>query len=428
MKSLIILTSLVISLFGFAGGGGSSSGGGGGGSSHSSSSSSHSSSSSSSGGGSGGSSEFSAFSFILVMGIYVGTFVLITTASKKASERRKKAEEDRLNSLDHNSSEKEQWIHDEAERIFVAYQQDWSDYNLENIKKYTTDRYFEHASLMLDAIDRTGRRNVVLNLRVSRVILYDKVEDRVSSPVKLKVMFKFSGIDTIEGAKDKNLIHSDAASNVIEYWNFIYDGETLKLDGIVQSTESTPHLLESIANFSNENGLFYSPDWGRLALPTNGLIFPGSSILSTADVNNHVVGKWKDCLVQMYTYSAIPGYAGSYYIVGQINVKKRYEGVIVESKAAKLKVKKPKGYEKFEFEWNDFNKRYTVYASSKDALPAFELLNPGFMEKLYAKNLPYNLEVKDNAIYIFAKVKSAKEEDYKELFDILSEAYKELKI
>jgi hypothetical protein len=423
MKEFIIITSLTLSLFGFAGGGGSSSGGGGGGG-HSSSSHSSSSSYSSS---SSDSLESTIYSFAMLGGAFI--FVIIYYVMMyKDLQKSKLAEKKRLDTIDHNESEKEQWIHKEAERIFVAYQQDWSDYNLEKIKAYTTDRYFEHASLMLDAIDRTGRRNVVRDLTVSRVVLYNKVDDSTTTPIELKVMFNFGGKDTIEDVETKNLINCDFADDVTEYWNFIYDGKSLKLDGIVQSTESTPHLLYSIANFANENDLFYSPDWGRLALPTEGVIFPGSYILSSADVNNHVVGKWNDCLIQMYTYSANPEYTNSYYIVGQINVKKSYEGVIIALNQIDEKIKKPKGYERFELEWNDFNDRYTVYAASKDALPAFELLNPGFMAKLYEKNLPYNIEVKNNVIYIFAKADSAKAEDYNELFNILTEAYKELKI
>ena len=422
MKAFIILTSLVISIFGFAGGGGSSSGGGGGGHSSSSHSSSHSSSSHSSSHSSGSSdSPFDVIVIFTLVAIFIG---LAFVKPKKTYQGFKNS----FTSLDHNDSEKEKWIHEEAKRIFIAYQQDWSDYNLENIKTYTTDRYFEHASLMLDAIDRTGRRNVVRDLVVSRVTLCNKVDDITDIPTNLKLIFNFSGTDTIEDVKTKELINSDSASGVIEYWNFIYDGETLKLDGITQSTESTPHLLYSIANFADENNLFYSPDWGRLALPTSGVIFPGTQILSYADVNNHVVGKWNDCLVQMYTYSATPGVSNEYYIVGQINVKKSYQGVIITSNKFSKKIKKPNGYERFELEWNDFNDRYTVYAASKDALPAFELLNPGFMAKLYEKNLQYNIEVKENAIFIFAKASSAKEEDYKELFNILTEAYKELKI
>lgn len=79
-------------------------------------------------------------------------------------------------------------------------------------------------------------------------------------------------------------------------------------------------------------------------------------------------------------------------------------------------------------EWNDFNDRYEVYAASRDALPAFELLNPKFMEFLYNKNPSYNLEVVDNVIYIYANIKNVTEKDYADLLEVLRAAYDELKM
>ena len=192
--------------------------------------------------------------------------------------------------------------------------------------------------------------------------------------------------------------------------------------------------------------MFYSPDWGRYALPARGLIFGGAS-MKVADINNHIIGKWHQkgavdssatsvkspgddgLLVQLYTYAEYPGVANSsYYIVGQINVPKDYLGVIVKSRAFNTSRKPDKSYEKFELEWNDFNDRYDVYAASRDALPAFELLNPKFMEYLYSKNPNYSLEVVDNVIYIYAQLKNITEQDYAELLEVLEKAYAELKM
>ena len=86
-----------------------------------------------------------------------------------------------------------------------------------------------------------------------------------------------------------------------------------------------------------------------------------------------------------------------------------------------------KTYNNYDVEWTDFNKRYEVYASKSDALPAFELLNPKFMEYLYAKNPNYSIEVIGSNIYIFANIKTVQDRDYFDLLDILSAAYRELK-
>ena len=424
---MLVFSAMVFSLLGFAGGGGSSSSSGGGGGSSGGGSSSW--SSSSDGGG-----EFTWEGFLgslLVLAIVVPPVVLVEVwSSKRAARKIKQAYNEKiskLNARDHNDTEQEKWIHKEAERIFVQYQQDWSDYNLKKIQEYTTDEYYQHACLMLEAIDCMNRRNVVSDLSVTRTYLLSPMGEGWDLPATTQVMFRFGGTDSIVDTKSGRKIHSDKARGVEEYWDFVYDGKTLKLDGITQSTESTPHLIDSIKNFAEEHRLFYSPDWGRLALPTKGLIFDRWG-LSSADVNNHVIGRWKDCLVQMYTYSATPAQPNSYYLVGQISLPKSYDGVIIESKKAKLKVVKPEKYERFKLEWEDFNKRYAVYAAKKDALPAFELLNPAFMNKLYERNLPYNLEVRDNTIYIFAKAKETKENDYRELFDVLSEAFEELRM
>ena len=337
-------------------------------------------------------------------------------------------EQQRLNALDQNRTEQEKWIHKEAERIFTQYQQDWSDYNLDGIKNYTTERYFQHASLMLEAIDRMKRRNAVSDLAIKRVLLCTPVNNETVTPVTVRLIFIFDGTDNLVKTDTKEMIFSNKAYNVKEYWDFVYDGKTLKLDGITQSTESTPHLISDIADFAKENGLFYSPDWGRLALPTRGVIFNDDTVLASADVNNHVVGKWRDCLMQIYTYSKTPSDPESYYVVGQISVPKSYEGVIVEAKNAKLRIRVPRGYDGYDMEWGEFSQRYKVFAASRDALPAFELLNPAFMERLYERNLPYNLEVKDNIIYIFAKVPKTRKEDYAELLNVLAEAFDELKM
>lgn len=427
MKSAFIVVAIVMSLFGFAGGGGSSSDSGGGGGYSGGDSYSGGSSYSSSGDGEFTWEGFLVFLFIIGVAvpiIMIDTKKLKRRNHKEAMEIVNRARE--LDASDRNNTEQEKWIHTEAERIFRKYQEDWSNYNLEGIREYTTDRYYQHACLMLEAIDKMNRRNVVSDLSVAKVYLFTQVNDEYDLPMKVQVMFSFGGTDGIMDTKSNHIIHSDKARGVTEYWDFVYNGKALLLDGITQSTESTPHLVDSIAEFAKEKQLFYSPDWGRLALPTEGLIFNGWG-LTSADVNNHVVGRWGDCLIQMYTYSLTPTNPLSYYLVGQINVPKSYEGVIIEAKKAKLRMAKPETYEAFKMEWEDFNRHYKVYAASKDALPAFELLNPAFMERLYERDLPYNLEVKGNTICIFAKVRNAKKENYAEMLEVLTEAYKELK-
>ena len=414
MNIAAIVISAVIAIFGFAGGGGSSSGGGGGGgggggSSYSSHSSSHSSSSSSS---SDGDPIFALTVFFVII------IIVFLSMGKKGKS---------INLKDYNNTEQEKRIHQAAEHIFKSYQEDWTEFRLDDIKTFTTDHYYQHASLMLELLKNLHRTNKVSKLKVHKVYLLNPINEKTSLPANISVTFDFSGLDEVITDDGKKL-YSQYATSAMETWNFIYDGETLKLSGISQPTESAPHLVKSLANFADKNKLFYSPDWGRYALPARGLIFGGAS-MSIADINNHVIGKWGDLLIQLYTYAEYPGkYKNSYYLVGQINVPKEYLGVIVKSKKFKAGKKPDKSYEKFDLEWNKFNDRYEVYAASRDALPAFELLNPKFMEYLYSKNPSYNLEVVDNVIYIYVGISNVTEADYAELLEILKKAYDELKM
>ncbi len=410
MNIAAIIASIALVFMGFAGGGGSSSGGGGGGGGYSGGGSSYHSSSSSS----SSSSDDNPLIFFVTLVIILIIVALTAKGGKK-------------NFKDYNSTKEEKEIHKKAKQIFESYQSDWSDFNYKNIKKYTTDHYYAHASLMLDLLKNLHRKNKVSKLKVTRAYLNQPVNSETTYPINLNITFLFSGLDEVISDSGEKL-YSQYASGATETWNFVYDGKNLKLSGISQPTESAPHLIKSLANFANINKLFYSPDWGRYALPARGLIFGGAS-MKIADINNHIIGKWGDLLVQLYTYSPIPGQStSSYYIVGQINVPKDYLGVIVKSRKFKTKNKPDKSYDKFEMEWGEFNDRYEVYAASRDALPAFELLNPKFMEFLYAKNPSYNLEVVDNVIYIYAGVRNVTEQDYADMLEVLQKAYDELRM
>lgn len=327
--------------------------------------------------------------------------------------------------LDHNNTDSEKKIHELSNQVFQEYQRDWSDFNFENIKNYTTDNYYKHATLMLEALKSAGRQNKVESVRILSTALDSPVSDNLVDPIEIRIRYTFSAVDIVYDTKTSEKLFEKDYHGIEETWNYIYENGELKLSGISQPTESSAHTFRAMARFAGAKGLFYSPDWGRYCLPNKGLIFDNDS-LYIADVNNHIIGKWDETLVQLYTYAPGPGRTpSSYYIVGQLNVPKEYLGIVVKEKS--FKIKKPADYEKFELEWADFNKKYEVFASSADALPAFELLEPNFMTYLHDKNLKYNIEVIGNAIYIYAPVTDIKEENYSEILDVLVEAYKRLK-
>lgn len=402
-----LITRIIVTIIGFAGGGGSDSGGG----------------SFDSGGGSfdfgdsdgGGSAEWwmlplEIVSIVIMILIYLAVEKIKTDIVKKRIKRK------------HEKYSDHDWkVLEQAEEIFAKYQRDWSDFNTANIKEYTTEHYYNHAVLMLDVLKSMHRQNKVPSFAI---IKYDFVNMNPAHNPEYRVHFTFSGQDVLIDA-DARAIFSKSAT-VEETWNFIEDEKgKLRLARIDQPTISAPHLLKKLQNFAEENHMYYSPDWGRMGLPMDGLIFDQNSVL-TSDVNNHIVGKWDDILVQIYSYKKVPGIPESYFLVGQLTVPKSYDGIIFRHRKDKY-MSIPQNYHKYEMEWNDFNRRYEVYATDTNTLEAFELLNPKFMADLYDRGLKLNLQVIGNNIYFFTNAKKSDEKKYAAMMDTLIAAYHELK-
>ena len=202
------------------------------------------------------------------------------------------------------------------------------------------------------------------------------------------------------------------------------------LEGIDQATEDSAQLVASMQQFAAQYNMYFSPDWGRLLLPTRGELFKRG--FEGADINNHVIGFWTgNLLVQLYTYVAEASSSDSAatYIIGQVNLPKSYGGILVERRDSRFlkRFRAPSGYKKVELEWGDFNKRYQVYATDENQVTSFELLNPSFMAWLYDQNIKVNIEVVDNIVYLYAKI-STGEMRYVEMMDILQKSHKELKM
>lgn len=185
-----------------------------------------------------------------------------------------------------------------------------------------------------------------------------------------------------------------------------------------------------IKTFALINDMYYSPDWGWLLLPRRGQLFGGGKF-GVSDINNHVIGIYKNLLIELYTYLPNPNSRStsvSEYVIAQVALPKRYDSLIVEAKEsffANLFPHTPKGYNKLSLEWADFNKRYNVYATNVEQVTVFELLHPVYMEKLFALPFKVSIEVVDNVVYLYTKDKKA---DYAMMYSILKDAFEEMKL
>jgi len=280
--------------------------------------------------------------------------------------------------LDFAASKDPAWREDAVRQrvsdVFYAYQQDWSAGNVQHMQSYLEPRYYQHAQLMMAALQEMGRQNVV---RVPRLIsanpvdvIDSAIDDQDSLSMDIQAVADDQLIDVVTG----KVLYIDG-SKFEELWWFDRNGHTWDLMRIDQATANGQLRDVALERFAASNGMFYSLDWGWLLLPQRGQLF-GKASFKNSDVNNHVIGEWNGRIVQLYTFAPARGNAEN-YLVAQIVLPKSYGGIIIKRSSGRWSnLFAPRGYQKVSMEWPDFNKRYAVFATDMDKVTSFELLTP----------------------------------------------------
>lgn len=320
----------------------------------------------------------------------------------------------------------EQAILARTKELFDAYQKDWSARTWEKMAAYMTPHYYQHASLMIAALIQAKRINQVDTPWIKQSMIVDLSDQEDNNSDTVKVGLTAQADDKLINELTGEVIYKDG-SEFTEYWRLKRQGNTWLLDGIDQATQAGWKKDFELERFALENGFFYSLDYGWLLIPSRGQIF-NTARFGTSDINNHIIGVYNEYLLQLYTYDPVPGRAGS-YLIAQTNVPKSYGNIVVRRKHLTNFIK-PRGLQKISMEWGDFNKKYEVFASSAEGVTSFELLHPAFMVKLEALPFEVNIEVVDNVVYLYSnqptdKVPSVR---YRQMLDILREAYKQMRL
>jgi hypothetical protein len=317
--------------------------------------------------------------------------------------------------------------------VFMSFQRDWSEFNLDSMRQYMSPKFYRHMELMMTALWQMGRQNLVNGPMLLESSVIGAIDDRNNDKDQFTAYINGIANDVLVRREDKWPLYTDNSS-FEEFWKFDRQPDpsgvgrdTWVLDGIGQATEETYLAVAPLQQFA---------DMGRLLLPDQGQLF-SKSRFGSSDINNHVIGMWGDLLVQMYTYIPLKNRdRADNYLIGQITLPKSYGGIIVKRKQNATRnifggllnwSSTPSGYQKISMEWPDFNDRYTVYATDMDKVTSFELLNPAYMVKLYDQNLPISIEVVGNIVYFYALVVST-DSQYQEMLDILQGAFRELKM
>ena len=307
--------------------------------------------------------------------------------------------------------------------VFMQYQADWSNYNVESMKHYLTPANWQYNNLMLVALQQRQRRNLVEQSVIETTTVVEAIDaqDNTYDTVTFYVQAKAN--DNLVDTVTNSLLYTDT-STFEEYWRFTRTGDTWMLDHIEQATADILSVDSKVRQLAADNGYFYSMDWGWLLIPNRGELFKGGKF-GTSDINNHVIGVYRNVLIELYSYVPVPGSNQQSYTIAQAALPKRYDSLIVRPKGNFLTDRTPKGYNKLSLEWPDFNRRYTVYATNVEQVTAFELLHPVYMEKLFALNFKVGIEVVDNVVYLYSQDKNA---DYATMLALLKDAFEEMKL
>ena len=320
-----------------------------------------------------------------------------------------------------------------TEFVFNSFQKDWSELNYVNMQTYLTPEFYQHNFLLLEAIKEIGRQDKISEIKIKSIDISQVVDSEQDDQDWMAVKIAASLQDTLVET-DTNSKLSTGVENFAETWYFQRSGDQWLLGNILPDTAQQSSAVASLQKFATDNSMFYKLDMGRLLIPKRGELF-GAGSFQRSDINNHIIGKWDDLLVQLYTLDLFlnnddESNKKKSYLIGQISLPKSYGGIIIhcsDSESCKLFGKKsPKGYQKVVLEWGDFNKQYNVYATNLEQVTVFELLNPKFMIDLHDFNLPINIEVIDNVVYFYCKLRKDSQE-YSTMLDVLKRAHKELK-
>lgn len=397
----------------FARGGGGGSGGGGGG-----------------GGGFDGGGGFHRSgtsigdgSFPIALPIFMVGFLIIMFSfavynqKKKAEKIKKVVQTAAAQDLIWNESE----ITRHVSEVFLKFQNDWSTFGVDSMKSYLTESYWKRMVLELNVLKNENRQNLMKNPQLSRVTILDAFDSTDNAKDTFTAQINAQAQDVLLDTETNKELNVDSGV-FTEYWDFVREGTEWKLNLIRQATENESLREPAIEDFAKRNNFFYDPDFGWLMMPNKGVIFSQSNF-QTSDINNHVIGYYRDKIVELYTF--IPNPNSVNYIVAQVTLPIKYNDILVKKKNRFLN-SDPSGLRRIKTESNDFEEKFCLWAHPEDQVSSFELLTPNFMEKIYELPFELNIEVVGSFLYFY--VEGRNNVDYDKMLEILSWAFDEMKM
>ena len=378
----------------------------------------------------GGSIVFGYIIFLVLGGLWFGWYQVMFDVWQRLNKKFKKADQDIAKAAQTDTAWNEASMHQRARDIFFTYQEDWTRLDASRLKTYMTDNFINKTLYFYQILRDMNRQNAVLNPEIIKMDSYEITDNADNNLDSFTVLIEAKAKDMLINFVDNRTLFEDN-KNFMEYWKFVRLGDTWLLDDIAQQTANKQAKKDEIVTFATNNNMYYSLDMGWLFLPERGQVFIKGKF-GKADINNHAMGYINNILTQVYTY-----HSGAKddltYTIGQINIPKRYGHILIKPKqkffaiTSAYDVKPPDDATRYEYEWPDFNRKFEVWATDSDRLASFELVNPKFMQTIYAIDEDIVIEVVDNIVY-FRSSLGTSNEAYNQLMEVIKQAYKELKL
>lgn len=307
---------------------------------------------------------------------------------------------------------------------FLKFQEDWSNFNVERMKEYLTEDYYKRMVLEMNVLKNENRQNIMSGVSISSLNFLEIQDESDNNKDNFTIEVNAMAQDSLYDTTNNSLLYRDS-NPFSEYWNFLRQGDDWKLNLIKQATEDTRSIENDIVDFAKRNNFYYDPDFGWLMMPNKGVIFSKNNF-KTSDINNHVVGYFRDKIVEFYTF--IPNAqsrASQNFLVAQMVLPIRYNDILVRRKRALINIG-PWGMRRIKTESNDFERKFCLWADPSDQISSFELLSPDFMEKIYELPFELNIEIVGNFLYFYSEKRSGV--NYDKMLEILSWAFDEMKM
>lgn len=392
-----------------AGGGGSSSGGGGGGGSFSGSSSY------------GGGTPADAW---LIVGITSVIFIIIGISVYQRRKAVQKTKADLAVAAKSDPKWQERDLIRRVEEVFFIFQNAWAKKDPDAMRTILSAEYYKRMVLEISVLKNLHRTNTLENPVIVSCHIQDMTDVADSSGDKFTAHVNAKGKDVLwDDLANKEIYHEN--SSFTEDWHFVREDNRWVLGVITQATADPRLEDQKIADFAKQNGFYFDPDFGWLMLPQKGVLFSKASFLRS-DINNHVVGYYRNKIVEFYTYAprANGGERQPYYLIAQAILPIHHTDIVVERK--KLINWPKRGLRRMSLESVDFNNKFCLWAHPADMSRPLELLTPNFMEKIYNLPIEINIEVVDNVLYLYAKNRGV--QNYGQMLEVLSWAFDEMKM